>query len=299
VTRFSPEQILPLRKFRRGTFCKCRIQISQPGVCPGVLPPDSKLLSKGKFLGEALEYRYWQLPNRRGYRLQWSDAGTFDVNPRARIIAVFPLKMARASALEEVLRGPVASFLFLEQGFEPLHASAVIWRGRCLAFAGPPGAGKSSLCAYFQKQGGTFFSDDILPLRRTRSGVRAHAGLPQLRLSPKSARALGMQRGVAAREKVTIAMRAGGKKPQKLAGIYFLQRRQGIQGNVHRRQLKGAESFRRLVSCTRNQAQTAGWRMQNQLRTLSWIATHVPLWILRYPSRFSAWDEIRDLLLQD
>ena len=50
-------------------------------------------------------------------------------------------------------------------GFLPLHASAVAWRGGVHAFAGVSGEGKSTLVAALARRGFDLFADDVLTLR--------------------------------------------------------------------------------------------------------------------------------------
>ncbi len=49
-------------------------------------------------------------------------------------------------------------------GFVPLHASAIAWRGGVHAFAGASGAGKSTLVAALAQRGFTLFADDVLTI---------------------------------------------------------------------------------------------------------------------------------------
>lgn len=237
---------------------------------------------------------YWQIAPRR-YRLYWSDAGTFDLDTQAGRVAIYPERGATASAVEEVMRGPAGSFTLIDHGFEPLHASCVLWRGRCVAFAGVSGAGKSSLCAYFCRKGAKLMADDVLPLRYRGGRVQAHPGGKTIRITAKSARALGMNPPAAGEEKATRAM-AGALHARELAAIYVLKRRAAARGVVRRQALNPAAAFRVLASLTTNFSHTTPARMANQIRTLGWLAENVPVFSLEYPSRFSAWEEIAELV---
>lgn len=253
------------------------------------------LLLKRKFRAAGVECVYWKLPGGR-YRLYWSDAGTFDVNPRTRQIRARLAVDAPPAAVEEVLRGPALSFALLAGGFEPLHASAVQFQGRCIAFAGASGAGKSSLCAYLCRKGARFFSDDVLPLKLGARGVRAFPGLRQHRLTRKSLRALGTKLRPPHLGKATLVASHVGEQPLSLSAIYVLERAKSPAARVHLRRHAAAEAFALLVSLTANQTYAAPARMENQLRVFAWVARSVPVWTLRYPSRFSAWREIEALL---
>jgi hypothetical protein len=68
------------------------------------------------------------------------------------------------------------------RGLEVMHASGVVLDGRALLFAGPPGAGKSSLAAALVSDGAQLLSDDAVALQLRRRGLLAHAGSVVLQL---------------------------------------------------------------------------------------------------------------------
>jgi hypothetical protein len=74
---------------------------------------------------------------------------------------------------------PLAATL---RGFEVLHASGVVLRGRAALFAGPPGAGKSSLAAALMRRGAALLSDDTVALQLRGGALIAHPGAALLQL---------------------------------------------------------------------------------------------------------------------
>jgi hypothetical protein len=74
---------------------------------------------------------------------------------------------------------PLAATL---RGFEVLHASGVVLGGRAALFAGPPGAGKSSLAAALLRRGATLLSDDTVALELRGGTPIAHPGAALLHL---------------------------------------------------------------------------------------------------------------------
>ncbi len=74
---------------------------------------------------------------------------------------------------------PLAATL---RGFEVLHASGVVLRGRAALFAGPPGAGKSSLAAALLQHGAALISDDTVALEQHGAVLLAHPGAALLQL---------------------------------------------------------------------------------------------------------------------
>lgn len=74
---------------------------------------------------------------------------------------------------------PLAATL---RGFEVLHAAGVVLAGEAVLFAGPPGAGKSSLAAALLRRGGRLLSDDAVALEWRRGPILAHPGAGALYL---------------------------------------------------------------------------------------------------------------------
>ncbi len=267
-------------------------------VPPGPLQPSAVIIGRKRFPRTGVEYAYWRAGRAGCYRLYWSDAGVFDLDARRGRVPCHLRHHASADAVEEVLRGPVCSFFLVEQGFEPLHAGAVVVGGDCVAFAGPPGAGKSSLIAYLARNGAQFYADDVVPLRFSRRAVRAWPGLPQLRLARRSIRGLrwrGRPLWVS-RWKSTLAARpARGVKP--VVRVFLLARRSG--GAVRVERLTPAQAFVALVSHTRNIAETAPQRLRNQLQVCAWLANRVPVRRLIFPAGFRRLVGVRRAILED
>jgi hypothetical protein len=74
---------------------------------------------------------------------------------------------------------PLAATL---QGLEVLHASGVVQQDRAALFAGPQGAGKSSLAAALLHRGATLLSDDTVALELRGDALIAHPGAALLQL---------------------------------------------------------------------------------------------------------------------
>jgi hypothetical protein len=247
--------------------------------------------------------RYWQTSRRGGYRLVWKDTGTFDLDARRGTVTCFLDPASSRGSVDEVLRGPVCAFFLLEKGFEPLHAGAVALDGCCIAFAGNPGAGKSSLAAWMSRHGAKFLCDDILPLRWRGRTVCGHPGLAQLRLEPPAARELGWRESRRAsrepREKSKFRVKTS-RGPRPVARIYLLERGKAhAAGGVTIRRLEPRPAFRALLKCTRNDSLDTPERLRRQMRLFAHLARTVPVCCLRYPSNFAAFPAVLERIRQD
>ena len=289
-------------------------------AAPPALPKRSILLRRTNDRGGRLASRYWQTSSKGQYRLDWLDAGVFDLDAKRGKVTCVLYPDISPDAVEEVLRGPVCAFFLLERGFEPLHASAVALDGRCVAFAGAPGAGKSSLVAWLSRNGAQFLCDDILPLRQKGGMVWGHPGLPQLRLEPPAAQKLGWRGHQEARSS-SSQLREKSKfpvtphpEPNRVARIYLLERipsqkgrqrsKKSSSGDVqaHRVQIQRVrprQAFRALLKSTRNDSLDTPARLRRQMSLFAHIARTVPVCRLRYPHDYSALPAVLAHIQQD
>jgi hypothetical protein len=128
-----------------------------------------------------------------GYRVQ-QDKALFVMNGTARYlitggntITVFPVEGHDPAWLRIVLISGALGILLHQRGLFPLHASAVVFEGNCIAFGGNSGAGKSTLAAGLSRQGLKLLAEDKLVVRKTEQGWMAWPGIPFLHLFPDSA----------------------------------------------------------------------------------------------------------------
>jgi hypothetical protein len=119
-------------------------------------------------------------------RLEYADGTQFWLDrKRQNIWATWP----RESSIENTasyLLGPVLGLLLRLRGGICLHASAVAFEDRSVAFVGPAGAGKSTTAAAFAWQGYGVISDDIVALLEQEGAFRVMPAYPHLCLWPES-----------------------------------------------------------------------------------------------------------------
>lgn len=80
------------------------------------------------------------------------------------------------------LLGSALGAILHQRGVLPLHACAVEFRGKAVAFLGRSGAGKSTLAAWLADRGGRLLSDDVCVVRERDGRFSAAVGIPRLRL---------------------------------------------------------------------------------------------------------------------
>lgn len=117
----------------------------------------------------------------------WTDHFDFLISPDGSRIVYRVRRGAAAESVHAYLFGQVLSFALLKRGREPLHATAVVVDGGCVAFVADCGEGKSTLGAAFIRRGYQMLTDDLLVLQGNGEGFLAHPGLPRIKLFPEQA----------------------------------------------------------------------------------------------------------------
>ena len=101
----------------------------------------------------------------------------------------------RAEDLRLFILGSAFGAIYLQRGLFPLHASVVVVHGKAIAFAGDPGAGKSTMAAWLNRQGYPVLSDDVCVIRVDADHEPlAFPAFPRIKLWKDTLSALGLNR---------------------------------------------------------------------------------------------------------
>jgi hypothetical protein len=121
-------------------------------------------------------------------RLAYEDGTQFWLDrERENIWATWPTKLSLENTSSYLL-GPVLGLALRFRGVVCLHASAVAFENRSVAFVGQMGAGKSTTAAAFAQLGFGIISDDIVALVEHEGSFRVMPAYPHLCLWPESVR---------------------------------------------------------------------------------------------------------------
>jgi hypothetical protein len=260
------------------------------------LHPDSESFYQARFLPDGSTY------------VRWEGVGEFLISPDGRRITGRQNDEAHEESFQVYLLGQALSYALVKQGFEPLHATAIVVNGGAAVLLGSSGFGKSSLAACFLDAGHRLLTDDLLILRPTRRGVMAYPGPPRIKLFPQLARRF---RHEAARG---VAMNLESKKlilplhhtqstldPVPLKGIYALlpprskARKHAIRISV----LPPREAFIALVKNTFNYRIVTPSRLERQFEAATQVVSVMPVKKVAYPRILARLPDVRDALLAD
>lgn len=149
-------------------------------------------------------------------------------------IVVQPEEGASSRNVRLFLLGSAFGLLLHQRGLLPLHANAVEIDGRAVAFAGGPGAGKSTLAAWFSDRGFALIADDVAVIDFEGKTPIIQPGLPRLRLWERVIEATGRDpsdyplsvEGDAAYDKrdVLLTRAKVASEPRRLGAIVELSR---------------------------------------------------------------------------
>lgn len=242
-----------------------------------------------------------------GLRVDGEGSGLFRITPGAIAIEWVP---GGAGAAHYFFA--YALPLWLEStGVPVLHASAVSFGARAVAFVGPSGMGKSTLCAGLVRSGCSFVADDGLPLREDENGAWWCApGPPWLKLWPS---ALERQLGVPAADLPRVQdslekrmMACAGDDPSalpaglELAAVYVLDGLMRDAREVTIRSCAARDALVRLIEHSLAPAPVASLGLSAQrLDRLARVVARAPVKRLRYPAGGDRWRQIHRAILED
>jgi hypothetical protein len=168
-----------------------------------------------------------ELAPQAGYLLRAPGFGRILVAPDGTELICDPVGSSQWTALLPAQALPLAATL---RGFEVMHASGVVLGGRARLFAGPPGAGKSSLAAALLRcAGAELLSDDTVALELRDGALIAHPGAALLqlrvaeheRLSTRERAALGSPTSFLGKQRYSPSVAAS---PAPFGDLFLLER---------------------------------------------------------------------------
>ena len=240
--------------------------------------------------------------------VRWNNLGEFWVAADGRQILCGRAARASMESFEVYLLGQALSCALVNQGFEPLHGTAIIDQGEAIVFLGDSKFGKSTLAASFVAAGYPLLTDDLLLLRAKGRHLEAYPGPPRLKLFPKTAtRFFGAaaapvrMNSVTRKQIIPLTREQTCAHPVTLRAIYVLtgpgemrrQRRVRIEPIVAR------EAFLALAGNTFNSLIADSARLHRHVIETARFLRGVPVKKLSFPRLLARLPEVRDAILTD
>ncbi|MFZ1973374.1 MAG: hypothetical protein WAU89_11050 [Candidatus Acidiferrales bacterium] len=238
----------------------------------------------------------WKVAGSRHLRLACFDGTQFWLDREGcEVWATWPDSLTLEDTATYLL-GPVLGILLRLRGVTCLHASAVAFGERAVAFVGSAGAGKSTTAAALAQRGHAILSDDVVALAERNGSFLVHPAYPYLSLWPPSVESLygfveALPRFSANYEKRCLALPKQELRFEEralpLAAIYILGDRRGDPAPVVE-ELTLQKAFLSLVANTfATNTLDSGMRAK-EFETLARLVPRVPiraLWAHQDPGR--------------
>jgi hypothetical protein len=169
------------------------IHLNVSPVGTGIVPSDPEVLTyisayKDEAGNPAL--KMWKIGSGNFSRLAYSDGTQFWLDRQgSEVWATWPENLTIEDTATYLL-GPVLGLLLRLRGVTCLHASAVAFGEKAVAFVGSAGAGKSTTAAALARRGHAILSDDVVALAERNGSFFVHPAYPYLCLWPESVETL-------------------------------------------------------------------------------------------------------------
>jgi hypothetical protein len=226
----------------------------------------------------------------RGYRIQYCNCAEFDVDAARRVITGGTMDCSE-EMFRHFLLDQVAALAWSLDG-TVLHASSVaIDGGALVAFAGPGGAGKSTLATALARRGHAIASDDALLVSVVEGAVRAVAAYPGVRLWNDSEAAVAAGLAGDGRPEAIAKQRFSGglafAGEGTLARLYVLDPVPATAIRFER--LTGRDAVVELVRQTYRLALDDRGALAREFAALADVAARVGCWRVSYPRNLARW----------
>lgn len=255
--------------------------------CPAPAPARASELVGEREIGREW-YRLWQVAG--GYRLEYSHAGTFDVDLATQTVVWYEREAAVMELVRTIVLGSAVTILLEAAGLACFHGSAIAIDSQAVVFIAPKHHGKSTFACALATRGARLISDDLVALEVS-EGVTVRDGVASVRLWDDVVEALDV---VGACERVLPGIKntASGFKGHTdapmvtpLAAVYLMSPQQVLdQPELSRTPLRGAEAAVTLAQHTKLPTDLVGLSgAATQLRLATAVSAQVPVYRLGIP----------------
>ncbi len=221
--------------------------------------------------------------------LEIPESGVFRI-AAGSVMEVRPWPGATADQTEAYLLGTCVAVLLYQRRLLPLLANCVVRGNAAFAVCGDSGAGKSTLAADFSRAGLPLLTDDLLAIEQTTQGLKAHAGIPRMKLWRDALHAFGQTsdglRPVSWMEdkfEIPLSQLASGSF--SVGAIYWLRLAENGETAIER--LEGAQAVAVIVqNIYRRQFADMAGESRVYFETAARLAQQVPVFAFSRPAGF-------------
>ncbi len=286
------------------------IQLGTSPYSSGAIPTSREELSYDSPYKDAAgnsALRIWKTESSRYLRLAYFDGTQFWLDREGtEVWATWPSNLALEDTATYLL-GPVLGILLRLRGVTCLHASAVAFGEKAVAFVGSEGAGKSTTAAALARRGHAILSDDVVALAERDGSFFIHPAYPYLCLWPESVESLYGSRDALPQFSANYEKRCLSLGKQELrfaehalplAAIYILGERRGDPAPLVE-ELTPQRAFLALVANTFATNTLDRSMRAREFETLARLAPSVPIRALHAHHDAAHLPDLCDLLAKE
>jgi hypothetical protein len=268
--------------------------------------PQERFATARTDLGSVDAFHRWALLADGSTYVGWNNVGEFIVSEDGHLVECCRADGSAWESFQVYMLGQALSIALVNQGIEPLHATAVVVGGEAIVFLGDSAHGKSSLAASFLSAGHRLLTDDLLVIEESPRGLIAHPGPARIKLFPAVANAYMPCC------KARTVMNAGTDKlilplaphercavPVPLAAFFAVTSPRDAcrRRDVSIEPLSRRDGFMRLLRATFNRRVVQRSRLLRQFAAMAAIADRVGVSELSYPRSLNRLDEVREAVV--
>jgi len=238
-------------------------------------------------------FQIWRIADEELLRMEYVDGVRFWLKRDGTAVwCTWPANLTIRDAAVYLL-GPILGVLLRLRGVTCLHASAVVLGDHAVAFAGPPGSGKSTTATALGCRGHAILSDDIVAIEERDGGFFILPAHPYVCLWPESVEMLYGKREVipgfaATWDKGRMSLAEHDlrfhEEPVRLGAVCLLRERTSADAPAAEPS-SPRESLVALIVNSFGTNLLEGEMRAREFEFLSRLAKRVPIWALRAGDR--------------
>jgi len=225
--------------------------------------------------------------------IDWDGVAIYRFRRGSNHVEALPARHAKPKAVEDYYRRHILPLVLQANGFEAVHASAVISDRGVLGFCGECGTGKSTIAYALSRRGYPQFADDVIVMTQAHGSIEA-LSLPFLpRIRVPAAQHFGND------VYTNLASDQGSHSARSpVAALFILERAENGQIDPQVERLDGVEALTALLSHAQRFDSMSFSSRKRTLQNYLDVTAIVPVYSVRFANALERLDSLLDRLVE-